>query len=52
MAAPALTPSVSIEPSSMPIVAIILLLSQGRGSFAELSVAKRSMGVMELDSSG
>lgn len=29
---------------------MILLLSHGRGSFAELSVAKRSIGVMELAS--
>jgi hypothetical protein len=29
---------------------MILLLSRGRGSFAGLSVAKRSIGVMELES--
>jgi hypothetical protein len=52
MAASTLTSSVSIEPSSRPTLAIISLLSQGRGSFTGLSVAKRSIGVIELDSSG
>jgi len=32
----------------MPILVIVLLLSQGHGSFAGLSVANRSIGVMEL----
>jgi hypothetical protein len=50
MAASTLASSVSIEPSSRPTMAIILLLSHGRGSFAGLSVAKRSIGVMELES--
>lgn len=52
MAASTRTSSMSIEPSSRPILAIILPLSQGHGSFAGLRNAKRSIGVIELESSG